>query len=268
MFLTVRDALDQLLKDAGELGDAQARSIGLSLLNDAIYDIWMAHAWLDYQSPSPLAISLAAARSRYALPNHVGRLLDPVQLRTAPYAMLQPIARDLAGEAYKGMGTSDAPTGLPKHYGVTGIVGVLTQPASTGEAIEVVSSSASDTNVQVTVRGDDTDGVQRTVRVTLGGTSPVALGTFTWLDEFGKATVNTATPTAGQSSVGTITLRTVTDQTTLQSLDKYESAREHKILQIYPVPDAAYTLAVPFMRRPQPLVADSDPIPGDWWKAV
>jgi hypothetical protein len=268
MYLTVRDALDNLLLDVGEQGDALARAVALSLLNEAVYEVWDAHPWFDYTSPSPLSLTLTAGSSRYSLPNHVGRVLDPVENRTrkgAPLASADPV---LAAELYPGMGTTDAPVGPPRHWRLSGSTGVYQQPATTGNALEVVSSSAADTNVTVTLRGDDSDGASRTVRATLTGTTPVALGTFTWVDEFGKATIDSVTPTAGQSSAGTVTLRKTTDGTVLQALDKYEAAREHKILQLYPTPDAADVIALPIMRTPNVLVSGSDAIPSGWWKAI
>jgi hypothetical protein len=265
--LTVRDALDTLLDYAGEAGDTEARRVGLALLNDAVEAIWQAHGWLDYRAPTPFELTTTSGTSRYALPAHVGKLHTPARNLTRPGVRLDPIDPFAAQECYPATGLATAETGMPRHYRLSGITGCATQPDPGGTALELVSDSASDTDVAVTLRGDDANGVQRTARLTLTATTPVDAGTWTFIDEFAKAATADAA-TIGASSVGTVTLRRVDTSETLQSLASYESAREHKVLQLYPTPDAAYVLAFPWQRRPQPLVSGSDPLPGDWWLAI
>lgn len=267
--LTVREALDTLLDYAGEPGDAEARRVGLALLNDAVVAIWQAHAWLDYRAPTPLELTTTAGAARYSLPSHVGRVLAPARNLTRVGVPLDTIDPWAAQDRYPSTGLATAASGVPRHFRLSGITGCATQPDPSGTALEVVSDSGSDTNVTVTLRGDDTAGVQRTTRLTLTGTSPVAAGVWTFLDEVSKAFADTVTsPTPGYSSAGTVTLRRVADADPLLALAATESAREHKVLQLYPTPDAAYVLAFPFQRRPQPLVSGSDALPGDWWLAL
>lgn len=267
MYTTVREALDVLLRGVGEVGDSQARQVALDVLNSAVHKIWLAHAWQDFESPSPFEVTLTAGRSRYALPSQAGRILRPVVNRSRKGQRLEEASKDETAERFPGMGTSTAPTGAPTHYRVIGITQAFRQPLVSGEVLEVVSDSATDTTVEVTVTGDDANGIQRVKRVTLTGTSPVTLGTFSFVDEFAKAYDAAVVPAAGRSSAGTVTLRT-TDGVVLQALDADEGAREHQILQFFPTPDAADVIAVPFMRRQRLLVGDSDSLPGDWWRAI
>lgn len=271
MHVTRKEALDEFLGYVGEQGDPTARDVAERALNRAIETIWGKHPWRDFQSPSPLEFDLVANQRMYALPSTIfGRLgLGKVRNLTRGH-VLDPLDTNAAQSLYPNAGTSLETAASPAHYELGGIVGVQRQPAVAGEALEIVSDSADDTSsLRVTVVGADANGNARRRTFTPTGLTPVAVGTWAYIDEFGKSYREGVEPTSeGTSSAGTISLRTVADATVLQELFPEESAREHRIFIVYPKPNAADRIAVPAMRRPPRLLYDGDPLPGDWWNAI
>jgi hypothetical protein len=267
---TLSEGLDEFLGWVGEQGDPMARDVAERAITRSIERVWLKHPWRDYQSPDPLELTLVAGQRNYALSAFFGRLgLGKVRNITKGCELF-PLDSAQADELYPARGTSLEAAGAPRHYLLGGIVGVQRQPAVTGEALEVLSSSAADnSDLRVSLVGADASGNERRVSLTLNGTTAVAAGTWSYVDEFGKGYRAGVVPTTeGTSSEGTVTLRIVSSATTLQQLFPEESAREHRILTVLPKPDAADVLTIPVMRRPPRLLYDGDPLPGDWWNAI
>lgn len=263
-----RECLDDLLEFVGESpADTKARNIAEKLFNLAVERIWGAHAWTDFQSPAPYRLTLVVNQRKYALPDYFGRL-GPGGIRNLtrmgpPINPIQP--HQLPDDAE----TDNEQPGKPRAVVFAGTVGVQVQPVSSGEALEVVSDDAADVDIEVTVEGDNTSGQWTRRRVTLNGTTPVAVGTWSYVDGFGKAYRFGTTPaTELTSSRGIVTLRKSPAGATLQTLFAEESAHEHKVISVYPKPDAADVLAIPVIRRPKRMLYDADPTPADWWPAL
>jgi hypothetical protein len=267
---TKSEALNEFLAFVGEEEDDTARAIADKLLTRAVEAIWLKQPWLDFQSPVPAVFDLVANQSSYPLPDYYGRPGRGKVRNQTRGQELFPLDHASADALYPTHGTTLEVGGTPRHYLLGGIVGVQRQPAVAGEALEVLSSSAADiTNVRVSLVGADANGYERRLQFTLTGATPVAVGTWSWIDEFGKGYAAGTTPTTdGTTSAGTITLRIVSTVTTLQTLFPEESAKEHRIVTFLPKPNAADVVSFPVMRRPPRLLFDADPLPADWWNAV
>jgi hypothetical protein len=272
MHTTRREFLDDFLGFVNELHDPNARDVASRLLNRVVTRIWMKHPWRAFRSPAPVEITTVANQRSYALPDYFGRV-GPGRIRnlTTGGSPIEPLEAGDAERAYPVGGTSLETASTPRHCEIAGVAGVHTQPAPAGEALEVLSDSASDTDVVVTVAGDDSSGRWTRTQVTLNGTTAVAIGTWGYLDEMGKAYVNTVdAPTSAPygSSRGTVTLRKVSNQAELQKLLPQESAREHALVTFYPKPSGAWTMALPCIRKVKRLYNDADPLPDLWEPAI
>jgi hypothetical protein len=182
---------------------------------------------------------------------------------------LYPRTRESIEGEFPTVGTTLETASKPEIYYFAGTQPVTVQPAITGAALEVLSASAADTTVRVEVAGLDANGQWTRLQVILTGLAPVAIGTWTWVDQFAKAYPDGVDPTTElTSSEGVVTLRTTVGASTLQTLFPEESAREVEIINLYPMPDAVYRIAVPFIRGFQKTFRDADTIPNNWGGAV
>lgn len=270
MHSTRREFLDDFLTFVGELNDSGARSLAAGLLNRSITAIWLKHAFREYRSPVPFQLTLTANQARYSLPDYVGRV-GPGKVRNSTQRGRQmERAREGDLEIYHPeIGTTAETAGLPQLWDIAGVSGVHTQPAVAGDALEVLSTDAADIDIVVAIAGDDSTGRWTRNQVTLTGTVAVGIGTWSFVDEFGKSYVATVTAaTEFTTSRGTVTLRKTAGATELQKLFTQESAHEHEIFIVYPKPDAADTLLIPVIRRPKRLLRDADAVPEMWSPAL
>lgn len=269
---TRREAIDEFLGHVGELGDAEARNLAEAAINRAVESIWMERTWRDYLSPAPIQLTLTVDQRSYALPDYFGKV-GPGLIRNLSQrgGEIEQVTMEQLQEQYPLSGTSAETNGQPCVMAIAGICGVHTQPSTSGDALEVLSDSTADlsTKVKVSIEGDDQDGRHRRREFTLNGTSAVSVGTWRWIDSFGKSYIFGQTPTTEYtSSAGSITLRTVSGLTELQYLFPEESSREHRVVTFAPKPNAADVITIPCIRRPKRLLFDADPLPADWWPAV
>lgn len=273
MQTTRRVLLDDFLLFIGDAGDAPARNRAEVLLNRVLETVWMKREWSQFQMPSAYEVSLAAAARTVALPDYFGRIGGAKkQIRNLTKGgVIDPVDRAVIEDEDPYQGTSSETAGCPRRYFLAGTTPVQTQPStSSAEALEVLSDSSSDTTVRAYVEGLNSSGIVTRAQVTLNGTTAVAVGSFKApLTKFGKAYPEGTDPaTEGTSSVGTVTLRKVTGGTVLQTLAPDQDARDHLTLIVYPVADAAYTLAIPIIRAVESVYRDADPLPPFWRNAV
>jgi hypothetical protein len=267
---TRREILDDFLQFVGESEDSDARNVAERLLNKAVTAIWLKHPWSVFRLPQPLQVTQVVNQARYSLPDMFGRV-GPGEVRNITRGVrLEPLRAGDRERFFPYSGTSLEVAAQSFTYDIAGMSGVATQPASTGEALEVVSDDNADVDVKVAIAGQDSSHRWFRKQVTLMGTTAVAIGTWAFIDEFGKAYVSGTTPaTELTSSRGTVTLRKASDHVTeLQSLFSQESSREHAIFTLYPMPSAADVLAIPVIRKPKRLLYDADVIPELWEPAV
>lgn len=266
-----RDMLDELMDFVGESGDDDARDTAEKLLSRVIQTIWLKKDWADHRLPDPYSFTTTANTRNYVLPDYFGRVagFDRLIRNVTLGSRIRPISQDELDDVAPEAGTTLETSGLPARYILGGTQGVLRQPSSVGEAIEVVSSSPDDVGRLVTVEGQDTSGEWLSAQVALNGTVAVLVGTFRTVINFSKAIPDgTSLPGEGLSSAGIVTLRTTAGLTTLEALKPSESAHERLVLSLYPKPDAPYLIAVPVIRAPKRLIADSDELPRYWGPAV
>lgn len=266
-----REILDDFLSYVNAAGDAAKRDQAERLLNRVIECIWLKRGWRQFLVPTLYEFSTVANTRSYALPDYFGRIssANRVIRNLTEGRQIHPTDRsDLEADDPQ-IGTSLEASGCPTRYEIAGTTPVQTQPATAGEALEVLSSSASDTAVRVHVEGLNASGVLTQTQVTLTGTTAVALGAWSLIHQFGKSyPFGTAPTTELTTSEGTVTLRKVTGGTTLQTLAPWQSSREHQTIVLYLVPDKVYVIGVPILRAPQRIYQDADPLPPFWTNAI
>jgi hypothetical protein len=269
---TRREAIDEFLAHVGEMGDPAARALADATVSRVIESMWLMRPWRDFQSPAPIELTLTAGQRSYALVDYFGRV-GPGKIRNLSQRGCEVTEKSLEElqEMYPQSGTSLEQAGLPEVMAIAGVCGVHTQPSSAGEALEVLSDSAADTGtkIKVAIEGDDANGRHRRREFTLNGTAAVAVGTWRWIDSFGKSYIFGQEPTTPYTtSAGSVVLRTVIAQTELQYLFPEESSHEHRVVTFAPKPSSADVIALPCIRRPKRLLFDADPLPADWWPAI
>lgn len=267
-----RTFLDEFVAYVGDAGDVRARNRAEQLLNRVLQTIWMKREWSQFLMPSAYEVTLAASARAVTLPDYFGRIAgsDQIVRNLTNGGILEPISRNALEDTDPLQGTTDEIPGVPRYHMIQGTSPIQTQPATTGEALEVLSSAAADTTVKVFIEGLDANGMVTQVEVTLNGTTPVALGTiYAPVTKFGKAYPDGTDPTTeGTSSAGTVTLRKVSGSTVLQRLTAPEDSREMLTMVVYPITDAAYRLAIPIVRGIERAYRDAEPLPAFWENAV
>jgi hypothetical protein len=267
---TRRELLDELLAFVNEPNDPDARNTAEGCLNRALTTLWLQLPWRVFRSPVPLQVTLTASQARYALPDYFGRV-GPGRVRnlTRNGAWLRRLQDGELERCFPATGTTGETPGNPEAYELAGTCGVHTQPAVTGDALEALSDSAADVDIVVAIDGDDANGRWTRNQVTLTGVNPVALGTWSFVDECAKAYQATSTPvTEGTSSRGAVTIRKTAGQTEIQKLFAQESAKDHPVFTVFPKPVSADVLAIPVIRKPKRTFRDADPLPDLWGPAI
>jgi hypothetical protein len=185
----------------------------------------------------------------YALPPYVGDIFT-VRSTSDPYTLEMVTEQNV--DKWDGEQTS---TGQPEAVRMFDTVGCQVQPASAGVVV-VSSSSASDTTQSVVVRGvQTTTGLEVYETLALAGTGSVAGST-----SFEKVfAVTKSAATVGQ-------VNCVIGATTIAVLAPQEKVFMRRIMKVYPIPNAAYTLTLKYYAA-APLLAsayDSTQIPVRW----
>lgn len=272
--LSRRELIDQFLTWKGANGDTGHRDRAEYALNQAMGDIWRCHPWNDHRLPAPIQITTVVDTRTYVLPGYFGRIPPQVKylrnLTTGKQIEIKTL--DQLEAEHPETGTDLETAGVPYHAAIASPVGVAVQPSAAGQALEVVSSEADDTDIKALVEGVDSTGAWNETQVTLNGTVAVAIGTWkTPLVTFSKAYAegDTTIGTEHTSSRGTVTLRLAGGGATLQSLLPEESARTFPSLILYPKPvTAGELIAVPALRAPKRMIYDADLVPDGWDSAL
>jgi hypothetical protein len=266
-----REILDDFLSFVGAAGDAKARDRAERLLNRVLEKIWMLRGWRCFIDPTVWEFSTVANTRAYALPDHFGRISGNNRtLRNLTNgSVIHPWDRSDLEEVDPLIGTTLEQPGCPTRYQIAGTSPVQTQPSSAGEALEVLSSSLSDTTVRAYIEGLTTSNLVAQAQVTVNGVTPVPIGTWSRILKFGKSYPAATTPTTElTSSEGTVTLRKVSGATELQVLAPWQAAREHQTIVLAPVPNGVYTIGLPILRAIERAYLDGDPLPPQWTNAV
>lgn len=190
------------------------------------------------ESELTLSISVAAGQSEAIIPHEMERVKAA---RWSDDTTLWPVEMSNLMESDPGVFDR---TGTPNRFAELGTVGVATAPG--GSVITVVSSSAADTGLTVSIRGE-VGATEYQETLTLNGTTTVT-GTIAWDRIFVIGKPETA---------GTITVRN-SASTVLVALWPFERARQHCRLYLQEKPLEADTLFVVGKRRARELWLDSD----------
>lgn len=167
-----------------------------------------------------------ASTRTYILPKRVMYPLYDLRQKESDVQLRQMVANDF-GKFFP----DDDDSGDPEWYYLEEAVGVNNQPASTGEQVYCVSSSASDTSV-VVIQGYDTSNNYIVDEVTLSGTTAVASSsTFKFISSISKIV-----------TTGTITFRNSGSTTTYLTLSPKEYIRRSIMIGLHPIPDSAITI--------------------------
>lgn len=276
-----REIVDRLLTFVGEPGDSNARVVAEQLLMHAIHAIWIRHPFRSFLMPDPYLITTAAGTRSYVLPPWFGRIAskDGRIRNLTSGELLCPLEGEELYLVHPEAGSAlDTDRGDPSNFIIAGVAGVNVQ-LTANTALEAVSSSVTDVDVQAVLEGVDNNGQYNQIAVTLNGTVPVALGTWRTLQMFSKSWPQTvvaptsADPLTGASpytsSRGTIKLQNATDHVTIyQTLLPHESLREQSTIIFWKTPQAVQSIALPILRVPRRLVNDADPVPAMWGPAL
>jgi hypothetical protein len=267
-----RELLDTFLHMHGEYGDTRSRDLAERLLNVSYLDIWLRHPFKDHRMPDPVQVTTVADQRTYALPPYFGRIPPHLRVRNLTTGRdLVPYDLDALWMEFPEAGTDLEVASVPERYSLGGVSAVTTQPDAAGQALELVSSHASDTDIAVVVQGLNSDGVVDEAQLTLNGTTPVAAGTwFPPITGFTKAYTEADTPdTEHTSSRGTVTLRLDSAGATLQKLLPEQSQVEIPTIVLHPKPiTAGQIIGVPCLRLPKRLLYDADTVPQFWVSAL
>jgi hypothetical protein len=235
-----RELVDQVLRLVGETDDDDARTLAEDLFNTAMLRIWMKHPWKSFRTPNQFTFTTTANTGSYPLPHYFGRIPPtPSQIRNLSVGtLLTLVSQDDVQAEFPTQGTSLEIAGTPARCFIGGSVGVGVQPSSAGDALEVVSTSAADVTVRVTIEGLDANGRENRTQVTLNGVAAVAVGTWTQVIAFSKAYPDGTDPTTERtSSAGNVTLQKAGGGTVLQVLLPIESACDRPQITLHPKPD-------------------------------
>lgn len=152
-------------------------------------------------------------------------------------------------QEFIGFGIDRTETGTPTHYRMWGTNSIIEQ-LKAASVVSVVSSSASDASVSVTVYGT-VSGYPDQETITLNGTNAVA-GTksFSSVDRVVKNATSvgriTLTANSGNTDVAVIPVGDILDGVTYCKV------------QLYPLPDGVYPIKVYYYKDPSVLVNDND----------
>lgn len=268
---TRRELVDEVLRMVGEQDDDEARTLAEDLVNTGRLRIYMKHPWRLFRMPAAFEIATVANTRSYPLPAYFGRV-PPAPAEIRNLSLGSPIElrdQDAVQAQYPRQGTSLEVAGTPTVCFIGGSVGVGVQPAvAAGEACTLVSTSAADTDIYVTIEGIDDNNRENRLRYQLNGTTPVSAGTWKKIIAFSKAYEDGDDPaTERTSSRGNVTLAAATTGT-LQVLLPIESAVDRPEITFFPKPAQAWTIAVPMARIPRRLIYDSDMIEPLWGPAL
>jgi len=152
-------------------------------------------------------------------------------------------------QEFIGFGIDRTQTGTPTHYRMWGSDNVIEQ-LKEASVVSVVSSSASDTAVQVTIYGI-VSGYPDQETITTNGTNSVSGSkSFTSVERIVR----------NSASVGRVTVSGNTGNTTLAVLPVGDGTDGivYRKIQLYPLPDAVFPINVYYYKDVYPLVNDND----------
>lgn len=217
-----------------------------SIMTDAYFNRWSKLLWADILTEvggnwlyDEYTFATVSGTEEYALPS---RFMSMIQMRdeTNNRVIDQQMPEDEKNDPDR------SGSGCPETYQKIYLRDVLAQPAASS-AIDLVSTSASDTpSYSITIRGIS-GGVEKVEVVTMNGlTGVTSTNSYTEVYQIAKSTVFTGVVTA---TAGAVTLVTLAPE---------EIRRQHQWIRIFGSPDGAYTIRICFLRKPHQMVSTYD----------
>jgi len=213
----------------------------------AAYRIWNFQQWSFKGRITTL--STVSGTEDYIMDKDVGEIYE-ILSSVAPYNI-----RGIQEQTFDKLEPRRQDTGNPALYMLFEVSGVNIQPSS-ASIISAVSSSPSDTNVTITVRGlvggeDDFDSLA------LNGTT-IRNGTkvFSRIDALTKI----------KHTVGRVTITSNSETITNAVMGRFDDTISFKRIRFYPIPSSAITITIKHYKR-APILArrhHSTEIPREW----
>lgn len=193
---------------------------------------------------SGLSVTTSANTSQYSL----SPLVDTSKLITFFETSTPQHITHMSEQEFRSREPGPTATGTPYLYRLVGFSPVLNQPSSSS-VITFVSSSASDTNVNVNVQGLNGSGIFITEVVNTNGTSGVATtSSFTKVMGLAK----------DAKSVGTITATSNSGVVTNVVIAPNDRHVNHPLIKFHDIPDSTKTIYYDFTMKMMDLYDDYD----------
>lgn len=247
---------------ANEVQDSSTalKSIIKTYLNNRYFQVLRSINW-DSVEPD-FTISVVSGTSTYGLPQDFGKELacrDTTNSITLSKTSLEEIYRN-SPEMTTDSGSASLYTILDSHvqctvsdeivlgygldpYGITGW-----GSPSTASVLSLVSTSASDTSIVVYIRGI-VNGINTYEQVTLTGTTPVnTVNAFSSVKFISKSAISVGKVSITSNSGANVVALFPTDMLTFIQ----------KAIRFFYTPTNSFTVALPYIIKPMPLVEDYD----------
>lgn len=196
---------------------------------------WVIYAQGEYNAPIQAGYNLFLWHEQYGATN--------------PYLM-----NYVTDQSFYGSGVNHLSESIPTHYKMWGEDMVIAQPLA-ASTITIVSSSASDTNKEITIFGTvsgypdyeviTTDSSDGTTGVT-GSKSFTTVERVVRADSTSGSTIGRITVSGGNSTIAVLPVGETT------------SGIQYKKIQLYPLPNAVFSMNVQYYKQPYKLVNDND----------
>ena len=194
-------------------------------INDTIQD--MAHLLRIRSRMTTFTFNTVAGQRTYNLPKQITYPLYTMREKTNDLTIKPANTRE-----FDYLVADDTSSGTPETYYLEEFSPVSNQPASTGEAVYVVSSSASDTGIVVLQGYSWNSNNFATEEISLNGTSAAgSANTYVKISSLSKGT-----------TTGTITVRNYADTTDFQELSPTEGYVSIPVIGLHPIPSSVMTI--------------------------
>ena len=233
----------QLKADVGsnvqDTSSEMSTNIG-RFVNNSYFDVLRRFNWDFYNHD--YEITLTAGTRDYVLPRDFGKeiyVFDYTNNLKIPFKSFQQIQQDFSSSLNES-GEICFYCILDKRYN---------NNPSSASVISAVSDNSDDSSQNISVRGIDANGVERSDNISLTGQTP-ANGTvsFTSIISIGKS----------QSTTGTITLTSNSGTVTVAVLSPEEIVCRRKNVRFFQTPTRSIIVQMPYKVSPLPLVNDAD----------
>lgn len=242
--LTYLDIQTRVLRLMDEAASSSVQTNTENLIKDAINAshrrLCLSRAWAFMRWPREETFSTVSGTRTVVLNQNVGKILHVWDTGSRMFLPMIPLRQ------WEVLGIDRGATAGTRGAIFGGFWPVSAQPTA-ATAVTIVSTSASDTAVTVSLRGIDANGDIATETLTATGTTPV-IGSVTFLYLLNVTKVGTW--------VGTMTAKF--GSTTVLTLTATQYGKQYPTLEFVETPSSAETFTYTFSRIPTTLTSDHD----------